>query len=155
MWKKKIWAKLRDIEMSWEKAQPRPCMGVAVQPRSLVVFLSNEALWSSGSHPSLGPHTSLMFPHHSPDNYQGRECHLSWASSTEADSTRSVVCQTRRESAASHTHTHTPESLHAVANMPILYPKRTICRLITLTTQGTSDSFVPAGCSNFQVYVTE
>lgn len=76
-----------------EKCSVSPGLGVAEQSLSL----SNEALRSHGSHPSLGPHTSLMFPHHSPDNYRGRECHLSRASSTEDDSTRSVVCQTCHE----------------------------------------------------------
>ena len=107
-------------------------LGVAVQTLSLVVSLSNEALWSHGSHPSLGPHTSLMFPHHSPDNYRGRECHLSRASSTEDDSTRSVVCQTSSERIpGSHALTHRHrEPLHTLANIPFFYPKRTICVLL-------------------------
>lgn len=96
-----------------------------------------------------------MFPHHSPDNYRGRECHLSRASSTEDDSRRSVVCQTCRECGAalthsSHARTHSG-SLHTLANIPILPKVNHMCPLITLTTHGTLDSFgfVPADCSTF------
>lgn len=99
----KIRAKLR-VKCWRLNAQLSHGLGVAVQSLSLVVSLSNEALWSRGSRPSLGPHTSLMFPHHSADNYRGRECHLSHTSSTEDDSTRSVVCQTCHVRVASRTH---------------------------------------------------
>lgn len=120
------------------KCSVESVLGVAVQSLSLVVSLSNEALWSRGSHPSLGPHTSLMFPHHSPDNYRGRECHLSRASSTEDDSTRSVVCQTCHECVAishgfparSHTHTHTL-GLSTHSQTYRFYPKWTICVLLS------------------------
>lgn len=122
-------------------------LGVAVQTLSLVVSLSNEALWSHGSHPSLGPHTSLMFPHHSPDNYRGRECHLSRASSTEDDSTRSVVCQTCSERIpGSHAHTDTM-SLSTHSQTYRFLPKvNHMCPLIILTTHGMLDFFWP--CSS-------
>lgn len=84
--------------------------GVAVCCVSLVGSLSNEALWSHGSCLWLGPHTSLMFSHHSPDNYWGRECHLRCISSTEDDSTRSVVGKRRVSvlhlESIPHTHKH-------------------------------------------------
>lgn len=99
--------KLQTSEQNWEwgiAVSLGSVLGVAVQCVSPVVSLSNEAPWSCGSRPSLGPHTSLMFSHHSPDNYWGRECHLSCASSTEDDSTRSVVCQTCYECVACCTH---------------------------------------------------
>lgn len=117
-------------------------LGVVVQSLSLVVSLSNEAPWSRGSHPSLGPHTSLMFPHHSPDNYRGRECHLSRASSTEGDSTRSVVCQTGHECVASLTHTHSG-SIHTLANKNDFTQSEPycMCPLIPLATHGMLDSF--------------
>lgn len=108
--KRGIQAKLR-VECGRMLSWVRTGCG-SVQSHSLVISLGNEALWSSGSHPSLGPHTSLMFPHHGPDNYWGRECHLSRASSTEDDSTRSVVCQTcvvsctHAHTASVHTHKH-------------------------------------------------
>lgn len=99
--------KLQTSEQNWEwgiAVSLGSVLGVAVQCVSPVVSLSNEVPWSCGSRPSLGPHTSLMFSHHSPDNYWGRECHLSRASSTEDDSTRSVVCQTCYECVACRTH---------------------------------------------------
>lgn len=91
----------------------------------LALSLSNEAPWRRGSRPSLGPHTSLMFPHHSPDNYRGRECHLGGASSTEDDSTRSAVQLDPRVSVLhltpvrhAHTHTHTQNNSHITQGEP-------------------------------------
>lgn len=113
-----------------------PCeRGTAAHHASLAVSLSNEAPWSRGSRPSLGPHTSLMFPHHSPDNYRGRECHLSGASSTEDDSTRSAVqldpsVSVLHLTPVRHAQTHTQSLLTRSDSLPH-YPRWTICVLAT------------------------
>lgn len=117
---------------------------------SLVVSLSNEALWSRGSHPSLGPHTSLMFPHHSPDNYRGRECHPQ--SRLLNRGWQHKVCGlpdvSRVHPFCMRTHWG---SLHTLTNISTLLKVNHMCPPIILPTHEMHDSsgFVPADCSTF------
>lgn len=121
-------------------------LGVA----ALVVSLSNEAPWSHGSHPSLGPHTSLMFPHHSPDNYRGRECHPQ--SRLLNRGWQHKVCGLPDVSwvhpFCMRTHWG---SLHTLTNISTLLKVNHMCPLIILTTHEMHDSSgsVPAHCSTF------
>lgn len=92
-----------------------------------------------------------MFPHHSPDNYRGRECHLGGVSSTEDDSARSAVRLGARVSVlhltpVRHTftniHTHTRgELLHTLGIAPAL-PK--VNHMCPHNTRALDFSLVPA-----------
>lgn len=92
-----------------------------------------------------------MFPHHSPDNYRGRECHLGGISSTEDDSTRSAVWLDARVSVLHltpvwHTltniHTHTrAELLHTLRIAPAL-PK--VSHMCPHNTRALDFSLTPA-----------
>lgn len=125
--------KKRNWEQKWEwgvgEYAFESTLGVAVQSLSLVVSLSNEALWSRGSHPSLGPHTSLMFPHHSPDNYRGRECHPQSRLLNRGWQHR--VCGLPDVSRVHRIlHAHAPGVLSTHSQICPLYVKWTICVLL-------------------------